>query len=343
MNNVREKVTERRNQTLILVEGEHEKGVLLRILLKCFPEIPVGIEDIHVYCSDIYDLYHAIEKEYDENWYKTEDEINIPLLISRKENIIPVLDKRKFTNIILIFDYERHDNWYSDEKIQRMQEHFVNASEDGILYINYPMIEAYQHIVEIPDEDYIHRFISVTCKPGSVYKNFVHKNSVVWKHLEFYKRAKRYLCERVPTLYEEQAVDAVDRILTLSEEEKLIPCIDLILGSIISDNSLRNTLNHYFESDIRKIGYAKKQMDFWTSMRQMFLYITKLNIAKAWNIQMGAKNNDEVSLKAKYLEIDMQRILLTQNEASRDDKNGFIWVLCTCLMFLGEYKFFWKS
>lgn len=194
MNNVREKVTERRNQTLILVEGEHEKGVLLRILLKCFPEIP-----------------------------------------------------------------------------------------------------------------------------------------------------KRYLCERVPTLYEEQAVDAVDRILTLSEEEKLIPCIDLILGSIISDNSLRNTLNHYFESDIRKIGYAKKQMDFWTSMRQMFLYITKLNIAKAWNIQMGAKNNDEVSLKAKYLEIDMQRILLTQNEASRDDKNGFIWVLCTCLMFLGEYKFFWKS
>ena len=30
------------------------------------------------------------------------------------------------------------------------------------------------------------------------------------------------------------------------------------------------------------------------------------------------------------------------NESSRNEENGYIWVLCTCIMFLGEYKFFWN-
>ena len=41
-------------------------------------------------------------------------------------------------------------------------------------------------------------------------------------------------------------------------------------------------------------------------------------------------------------ELDLVKILEEQNESSRNEENGYIWVLCTCIMFLGEYKFFWN-
>ena len=110
---------EQKNQTLVLVEGEHEKQTLLNILLKCFPEIPILDENIHVYAADIYDLYHDIEKEYEEDWYESDLEIDVPMLISRRYNIEPKLNRNSFTNIILMFDYEHHDIWFSDEKIMR--------------------------------------------------------------------------------------------------------------------------------------------------------------------------------------------------------------------------------
>ena len=41
-------------------------------------------------------------------------------------------------------------------------------------------------------------------------------------------------------------------------------------------------------------------------------------------------------------ELDLVKILEEQNESSRNEENGYIWVLCTCIMFLSEYKFFWN-
>lgn len=46
--------------------------------------------------------------------------------------------------------------------------------------------------------------------------------------------------------------------------------------------------------------------------------------------------------KLQSNELDLVKILEEQNESSRNEENGYIWVLCTCIMFLGEYKFFWN-
>lgn len=70
-----------RNQTLIVVEGKLEKNSILRILFRCFPEIPIRIENVHIYENDIYDLYHAIEEEYGELWYEDDLEIDVPFII----------------------------------------------------------------------------------------------------------------------------------------------------------------------------------------------------------------------------------------------------------------------
>lgn len=46
--------------------------------------------------------------------------------------------------------------------------------------------------------------------------------------------------------------------------------------------------------------------------------------------------------KLQSNELDLVKILEEQNESSGNEENGYIWVLCTCIMFLGEYKFFWN-
>ena len=93
-----------RNQTLVVVEGDFEKKTVLNLLCNCFPQLNIQEENIHVYGAKIYDLYHLIELEYGEDWFEQDVDIDIPLLISRREGISPVLDQRKFTNIYLIFD-----------------------------------------------------------------------------------------------------------------------------------------------------------------------------------------------------------------------------------------------
>ena len=172
----------KRNQTLVLVEGNHEKYVLLKLLLTCFEEIPIKYDNVHVYAADIYDLYQDIEKEYDKDWYDNGSDVNIPMLVSRRFGIEPQLDRRNFTNIIMIFDYEHHDTLYSDEKIKHMQEYFCNVSEAGMLYINYPMVESYKHIKSIPDDEYLERYVSVKCQPGYKYKKMVEDSSRYMKN-----------------------------------------------------------------------------------------------------------------------------------------------------------------
>lgn len=202
-----------RNQTLIVVEGKREKENILKILFKCFPEIPISIESVHVYENNVYDLYHEIEEEYGEGWFEDDLEINIPMLICRKFDIRPPLERNNFTNIILMFDYEHHDTFYSDEKIMKLQKHFRSADNDGI--------------------------------------------------------------------------------------------------------------------------------SFWEDLRSYFDVIARDNIVKANTLQEG-ENEAEESIKEMYYKLDWAEILEKQNNLSLDNVNGIIMVLCTCITFLGEYKFFWK-
>lgn len=158
-----------RNKTLLLVEGKHEKSNLLRILLKAFPKMPVKYENIIVHGADIFDLYGAIEHEYGNEWYEDDLlEINIPYLISKRLNLTPVLDRNIFTNIIMIFDYERQDPCFDFKKILRMQEHFNNVSEDGVLYINYPMVESYLDMASIPCPCFLENKVSRIVKCNQI-------------------------------------------------------------------------------------------------------------------------------------------------------------------------------
>lgn len=109
-----------RNQTLLIVEGNHEKNELFGLLFKCFPELNIDIEQVWIYGTNIYMLYDNLVKEYGVDWYETE--VDLPFVVSKK-NEEETKFRTDFTNIILVFDYERHDPNFSEEKISIMQKY----------------------------------------------------------------------------------------------------------------------------------------------------------------------------------------------------------------------------
>lgn len=55
-------------------------------------------------------------------------DIDLPFVISKKKNLENLCYKNDFTNIILVFDYERHDPQFSADKILRLQNYFSDAN-----------------------------------------------------------------------------------------------------------------------------------------------------------------------------------------------------------------------
>ena len=83
--------------------------------------------------------------------------------------------KEDFTDIFLVFDYERHDPRFSEDKIAELQNYFQDSTDMGKLFINYPMVESYQHLQSSPDPFYENRFERVIAGNGNDYKKKVYE------------------------------------------------------------------------------------------------------------------------------------------------------------------------
>ena len=79
----------------------------------------------------------------------------LQLLKSREPNLSKkALFDDSYSDILLIFDLDPHDSGFTPEKIIGMANYFVESSDMGKLYINYPMVEAFYHMASIPDPDF---------------------------------------------------------------------------------------------------------------------------------------------------------------------------------------------
>ena len=184
MNSYRGEVR-KRSQNLLIVEGHHEKNRLFWLIIKCFPEININMDEIWIYGTNIYQLYNDIVKEYGEEWAEENEDIDLPFVISKKQYPDKLRYKEDFTNIVLVFDYERHDTNFSEEKILEMQRCFVDPADMGKLYINYPMIESYRHLCQLPDGDFAERKIAVSLQPGKEYKALVERETILGAQVDF--------------------------------------------------------------------------------------------------------------------------------------------------------------
>ncbi|MBQ7676863.1 MAG: hypothetical protein IJT32_01395, partial [Lachnospiraceae bacterium] len=246
LNNYRTSERER-SKTLLVVEGSHEKKLLFFSLLKAFPEINIKRDNIWIYRTNIYMLYDQLIKEYSEPLEQVD--IDLPYVLSRNADNKPTQYKRDYTNIFLVFDYERHDPNFSEYKINRLLSLFDNVTDVGQLYINYPMVESYMDFSCVPDAAFYQKKAWVIQR-GNEYKNLV-KDSPVLKLVELEHRIENILKEKYPGVSNSKIHNCVDLLLNESNSFSF-DVIKEDIRSSVGDNDSLNQVSHLIADIIEK-------------------------------------------------------------------------------------------
>lgn len=119
---------------------------------------------VYTYCTHIYELFKELSVDPD-----------LDLLGLLKEDdpdgILSDADGDTFSSIYLFFDYDGHVNmprkddgghWDGDDIISEMLNLFELETDNGKLFISYPMVEAIQHLDKTPTD--VSQIITAKCK-----------------------------------------------------------------------------------------------------------------------------------------------------------------------------------
>lgn len=129
--------------------------------------------EIVSYNTNIYTLYNEM--------FRDNDPADLDLLQVLKEHEKdprkkPLFDQ-SYSDILLIFDLDPQDPLFTSDKIQRMTEYFVESSDMGKLYLNYPMVEAFYHMHDIPDAHFNEYFATQEELSNGTYKQRVNQEN----------------------------------------------------------------------------------------------------------------------------------------------------------------------
>ena len=160
----------------IISEGEKTEKQIINNLQRNFPTFSNKIIFLS-YKTNIYKLFKEIEEDEDIDIINLLKERQIKANEVREdvqEIDVSNINSDDISQIYLFFDYDGHDPEYSNEKISQMIEIFNNETENGKLYITYPMVEALKHIKK--DNLDINNYL-VEAKTRINYKNLVSLNT----------------------------------------------------------------------------------------------------------------------------------------------------------------------
>lgn len=69
--------------------------------------------------------------------------------------------EQEFSDVYLVFDMDPHDARYDARTLALAMAHFNDSTENGKLYLNYPMLESYRHLKGLEDSEYLDRTVSL--------------------------------------------------------------------------------------------------------------------------------------------------------------------------------------
>ena len=148
----------KRRSILLVVEGAKQEQFLMNKVLEEY-----GLDadyQIYSYGTNIYELYERM-------FAQGRDELEALSLIGILKEREADPAKRElldinFSDILLVFDFEGEmEDRFSFERHAEMLEYFSESTDEGKLYINYPMVEACKHFSGLPDVGYLNRCVSV--------------------------------------------------------------------------------------------------------------------------------------------------------------------------------------
>lgn len=165
------------NKILLIVEGKKTEPRLFGQLekVKWNQTCELQIVDIR---TNIYSLYQTILNLNEGFMKDSTSTLEVLRQILKDNGRIEDAEKleNRYPYTYLFFDLEIQDNHFSDKKsvLKEMMEYFYDETENGLLLINYPMIEAYRDYKEpLIDPNYKNLFISVEDLKNKKYKSIV--------------------------------------------------------------------------------------------------------------------------------------------------------------------------
>ena len=158
-----------KSKILVIVEGAKTDFNLMTRLLSVY-----GISETHQivsYNTNIYTLYNQLPDSYDE--YDNIDLLQILIEREKDESKRALLNER-YSDILLIFDLDPQAPDFAPEKVIKMTSYFTESTNMGKLYLNYPMVESFYHMSDIPDEKYNEYVVALDDLKNKKYKQIVH-------------------------------------------------------------------------------------------------------------------------------------------------------------------------
>lgn len=218
-----------KKKILLLVEGAKTDVRLMEHLLEIY-QIDVKHEIVS-YNTNIYTLYKEM---FEQN---NPEDIDILQILKERENNQEkkkIFDE-KYTDILLIFDLDPHDSQFSDIKITRMMNYFVESSDMGKLYINYPMVEAFYHMKEIPDKAFNNYCATMAELQERTYKKRVHEEN---RNRDY----RKFACTRKEcNIIIKQNITKAFLILNKKYEDNVLNHSDILVAQLkkmIKDNEV---------------------------------------------------------------------------------------------------------
>lgn len=116
-----------------------------------------------VFDAEIYQLYRQMAS----------DDFSLDIVNVLKERsqrnaeILREYNRDSFAYVYLFFDYDAHSSNADDDKIRELLRFYDNETENGMLYLSYPMVEALRHYRDMES----FKYLEVKCKGGRKYES----------------------------------------------------------------------------------------------------------------------------------------------------------------------------
>ncbi len=173
---------------LFIVEGQRSEPRFLNKMHELL--LGTKLENIHVLGRSI----HQLLREIVVNGH-IDDDLDIVSLLREDANEDElVILSHDFSDVYLVFDMDPQDTVYDDLRLREAIRYFDNSTENGKLYLNYPMVESYRHLREPYDEGYLDRKVSMD-EIRCGYKQLVDREAC-----SRFKDLGKYCCEDLFTI-----------------------------------------------------------------------------------------------------------------------------------------------
>lgn len=171
---------EKKKNILLICEGNDDEK-LLETLLKYYPiefnyKIYKYNTNIHLFAKYLFDNYLNDMDDF------TIDELDIIQVLKdycKKEELRNGVLNAKYTDILFVFDFDPQDPRFKIDQLYKLMDTLSNSTDQGQLYINYPMVESAIDFESLPDPNYNNKTCDLKDLKFSIYKNRVKKGTIL--------------------------------------------------------------------------------------------------------------------------------------------------------------------